>query len=74
MANSGAAPLGCPNLAQATTVKVRKKCCKSRPRCKRCPVVLKRLDEHGLAERVGKRRYELSPKVKKRDLKDARRR
>lgn len=72
MVNRGVPQLGCPNLAQATKVKARKKCCKSRPRCKRCPVVLKRLDERGLAERVGKRRYELSPELKKRDLRDAR--
>ena len=30
-------------------VKPKKKCCKSRPRCKRCPVVCKRLTKAGLA-------------------------
>jgi len=58
----------------ATSVKVKKKCCRSRPRCKRCPVVLKRLDKQGMAERVGSRRYELSPVLKKKHVKAARKR
>ena len=33
-------------------IKPRKRCCKSRPRCKRCPVVCKRLEKAGFAERV----------------------
>jgi hypothetical protein len=32
-------------------VKPKKACCKSNPRCKRCPVVAKRLVKQGLAER-----------------------
>jgi hypothetical protein len=44
-------------MAEARLVKVKKRCCKSGPRCKRCPVVAKRLAEVGLAEKVGKRRY-----------------
>ena len=32
-------------------VKPKKTCCKSGPRCKRCPVVMKRLAKQGLAER-----------------------
>ena len=51
-------------------VKAKKRCCKSRPRCKRCPVVLKRLERAGAAERRGKRRYVVS--AKKRQLKAAR--
>jgi len=35
----------------AREVKTKKKCCGSNPRCKRCPVVLKRLGKAGLAER-----------------------
>ena len=31
-------------------VKTEKRCCKSRPRCKRCPVVCKRLAQQGLAD------------------------
>jgi hypothetical protein len=53
-------------------VKAKKRCCKSDPRCKRCPVVLKRLEHAGLAERVGRREYDLGKKVPKKALKAAR--
>ncbi len=56
----------------STSVKAKKRCCKDRPRCKRCPVVLKRLARQGLAERVEGRRYALSPKLKKKHVKKAR--
>ena len=52
-------------------VKPRKRCCKSRPRCKRCPVVCKRLEKQGLAVREGKH-YLVSLDVKKKTLKAAR--
>jgi hypothetical protein len=52
-------------------VKPRKRCCKSRPRCKRCPVVCKRLEMQGLAERDGKH-YLVSLDIKKKTLKAAR--
>ena len=52
-------------------VKAKKGCCKSRPRCKRCPVVCKRLVKAGKADRQSKRRYVLID-VTKRDLKAAR--
>jgi hypothetical protein len=56
-------------------VKAKKACCSSRPRCKRCPLVLKRLERAGLAERKpGTRRYTLAPELSKRELRDARRR
>jgi len=55
-----------------TTVKAKKGCCRSDPRCKRCPAVLKRLAKRGLAERTGKRSYVLAVHVPKRDLKAAR--
>jgi hypothetical protein len=57
----------------STTIKTKKRCCKSGPRCKRCPVVLKRLERDGLAERVGKRRFEIVV-VSKKQMKRARRR
>ena len=38
-------------------VKTKKSCCKSRPRCKNCPVVWKRLEAAGHAERIDKRRW-----------------
>ena len=44
-------------MAEARRVKVKKKCCKSGPRCKRCPVVARRLVKAGHAERVGHRVY-----------------
>jgi hypothetical protein len=53
-------------------VKCKKRCCKDDPRCKRCPVVLKRLSNAGLAERVEGRMFELSADLRKRDLKAAR--
>jgi hypothetical protein len=53
-------------------VKVKKRCCTSRPRCKRCPVVMKRLAAAGLAERQSKRRFLVSEKIPKRHLKEAR--
>jgi hypothetical protein len=56
---------------KAKVVKPRKRCCKSRPRCKRCPVVCRRLEAQGLAEREGAH-YLVSLKVKKKTLKAAR--
>ena len=58
-------------VATAKVVKPKKACCKSGPRCKRCPVVLKRLAEQGLAEREGKR-YMLAADLRKKQLKAAR--
>jgi hypothetical protein len=52
-------------------VKAKKRCCKSDPRCKRCPVVLRRLEKAGHAERVSRRGY-LVGKVPKKALKAAR--
>ena len=34
-------------------IKPKKKCCKSGPRCKRCPAALRKLERRGLAERRG---------------------
>ena len=53
-------------------VKVKRKCCKSKPRCKRCPVVCKRLEKLGLAERTDDRHYSLSVELRKKQLKKAR--
>jgi hypothetical protein len=53
-------------------VKPKKRCCKSRPRCKRCPVVCQRLEKQGLATRTGDGRYRLSVKLRKKQLKKAR--
>jgi len=56
----------------AKPVTAKKTCCKSTPRCRRCPVVLKRLERAGLAERTGKRSYVISPALKKRQGRAAR--
>ena len=53
-------------------VKPKKRCCKSSPRCKRCPVVCKRLARAGLAEKRKDGRYKLTVKLRKKDLKAAR--
>jgi hypothetical protein len=57
--------------ATATAIKPKKGCCKSDPRCKRCPVVMKRLAKQGLAHREGKR-YLLAAELRKKQLKAAR--
>ena len=56
----------------ATIVKTKRRCCRSGPRCKRCPVVCKRLEKHGLAERLELRVYKVSGTVSKKQLKAAR--
>jgi hypothetical protein len=56
----------------AKLVKTKKHCCKSGPRCKRCPVVCKRLEKQGLAERLDLRVYRVSGGLKKKQLKAAR--
>ena len=53
-------------------VKTKKKCCGSRPRCKRCAVVCRRLERAGLAERRSKRHYVLSLDLDEKTLKRAR--
>lgn len=61
-------------MPSARTVKVKKKCCKSGPRCKRCPAALKKLERRGLATRVSKRHYVVSLEATKKDWKLARKR
>jgi hypothetical protein len=53
-------------------VKCKRKCCRSGTRCKKCPVVWKRLARQGLAERESKRRYVVIDVVPKRTMKSAR--
>jgi hypothetical protein len=40
-------------------IKAKRGCCQSNPRCKRCPVVCKRLERLGYAERESKRHWTL---------------
>lgn len=58
--------------AGAKVVKAKTTCCKDDPRCKRCPVVLKRLADQGFGERQGKRTYVMAADVTKKRLKAAR--
>ncbi len=55
-------------------VRPKKRCCKSDPRCKRCPVVLKRLEKEGLADRRADGLVLIHAGVKKKQLKRARKR
>ena len=63
---------GCPNIHRVSSITVKKKCCKSNPRCKKCPVVLHRLTMLGHAEKVGSRKYEMLSKPKKKVAKSVR--
>jgi hypothetical protein len=49
------------------------RCCQDRPRCRRCPLVLVRLERAGLARRTKKGRFKLLPGITKKQLKAARR-
>ncbi len=53
-------------------MRCKSKCCQSRPRCKRCPVVWRQLAKQGYAEREGRRRYVVIDVVPKHVLKSAR--
>jgi aldehyde:ferredoxin oxidoreductase len=59
-------------MAHARVIKPKKRCCKSRPRCRRCPVVCKRLTKAGWAEKRSDGRYELSAKLRKKAYRAAR--
>lgn len=61
-------------LKPGTEIKPKKRCCKSGPRCKRCPAALKKLERQGLAERCPNGRYVIIDVVSKAQLKAARRR
>jgi hypothetical protein len=61
-------------LTPGTELKPKRKCCKSRPRCKRCHVTLERLSAMGFAERRPEDgRYVIVEPIPKRELKAARR-
>jgi hypothetical protein len=57
---------------KARVVKPKKGCCKSKPRCKRCPVVCTRLLVQGLAEKRPDGRFVLAVDLTKKQLKAAR--
>lgn len=56
--------------------KAKKKCCKDKPRCAQCPVVLMRLEKMGYAERdeAKPRRYLVDTSVPKKAMLVARQR
>ena len=58
-------------LAVGTVITPKAKCCRDKPRCKRCPVVCRKLMRADMAERIGKR-YVLTVEVRKKDLKPLR--
>ena len=55
-------------------IRPKKGCCRSDPRCKRCPVVVKRLVKRGHAKRRDDGLVVISPTLKKKQLKAARKR
>jgi len=59
-------------LRPGTVLKPKAKCCKSRPRCRRCRVTLERLQATGFAARRADGRYEIVERVPKRELRAAR--
>ena len=59
-------------MAKAKLVKPKKRCCKSGPRCKRCPVVCKRLAKAGVATKREGGKYELAVTLRKKQMKAAR--
>jgi len=52
----------------------KKCCCKDSPRCRKCPVVWKRLETMGEAEREDRRVYLAAETLKKKHVKAARKR
>jgi hypothetical protein len=53
-------------------MKTKKKCCGDKPRCKKCPVVWKRLEKAGHAQRQDRRNYVVMGVVPKAALAAAR--
>ena len=60
------------SVPKVSEVKAKKTCCKDKPRCKKCPVTLRRLDKRGYAERQDSRTYLVEKKVPAKVLKAAR--
>ena len=61
-----------PSMGGVRRVKTKKRCCKSRPRCKRCPVTCKRLEKAGRAVREDTRHYLVELDIGKKTLRAAR--
>ena len=61
-----------PSMGRLKLVKTKRRCCKSGPRCKRCPVTCKRLEKAGHAVRTDSRHYLVELDIGKKTLKAAR--
>ena len=61
-----------PSMGRLKLVKTKRRCCKSGPRCKRCPVTCKRLEKAGHAVRQDSRHYLVDLDIGKKTLKAAR--
>jgi aldehyde:ferredoxin oxidoreductase len=59
-------------VAKTLVLKPKKRCCKDNPRCKRCPVVCKRLVKQGRAVRRDDGIVVLRPDLTKKQYKAAR--
>jgi hypothetical protein len=55
-------------VAKKRVIKPKKRCCKSNPRCRRCPVVCKRLEGAALAAKRKDGRYVLVDVLPKKRL------
>lgn len=53
-------------------IKSKSKCCKDKTRCKKCPVVCKRMETAGYYERLDKRNWIVLEMPPKKQLKHAR--
>jgi hypothetical protein len=62
----------CELMGQFKVVKTKRRCCKSSPRCKKCPVTCKRLAKAGHAVRQDSRHYVVEIGIGKKTLKAAR--
>ena len=56
----------------AKPIKPKKRCCRDSPRCKRCPVVCKKLMKQGLAEKLDDGRFVLAVSLSRKQYKAAR--
>ena len=61
-----------PSMGRLKLVKTKRRCCKSKPRCRRCPVTCKRLEKAGHAVRQDSRHYLVELDIGKKALKAAR--
>ena len=61
-----------PSMGRFKLVMTKRRCCKSKPRCKKCPVTCKRLETAGHAVRQDKRHYLVELDIGKKALKAAR--